>query len=126
MVNFTSKIKRCSLSFTLAAILSIIIVECKLHKESGEKGGLKEKAQLYLEIAKVYTFMIFEYLELFTMNFHNFLLQYLQVEYPCDLLIFIGLGFTLKWVRSLFTFPQKFVYNLPDQPDLTIILNNVK
>ena len=86
---------------------------------------LGNKLQTQLDTVKLHLTQIMEYLESFTIKFHNFLKDDLKLSYPTDILVFMIMGIVLYYLISLFGRKQNFVYNQPDNPDYSGLLNTV-
>jgi len=49
----------------------------------------------------------------------------LKLTYPTDVLVFMIMGIVLYYIFSLFGRKQNFIYNQPDNPDYSGLLNTV-
>jgi hypothetical protein len=66
-----------------------------------------------------------ESFESYTIKFHSYIKDELKLSYPTDILIFISIGIVVYYILSLFDRKHIFVYNQPDQPDYSGLLNTV-
>ncbi len=98
--------------------------DCKTKKSKNTPND-PNKALEYLTTARDFFINIIINGENYLIQFHQYILKDLTVEYPFDLLIFSGIGMLLFYITTLLSFKKEFVYNHPDQPDLASLLNNV-
>ncbi len=117
------------LCYSLTIFLTFtLFCNCSLNnkEENVNSGTIQEGTFIrYMNTGKTTIFKIFESIEIYAIKFHHFLQNEMQIEYPLDLIVFMGVGILLSWFLSLFNFKRKFIYNHQDQPDLSILINNV-
>jgi hypothetical protein len=121
----------------LCLILFNIYVNCNLHThatsnsnsnsntDEQNSSGMKEKLIIYLKTGRNYIFLLFESIEFYTVKLHIFFKEDLKVPYPWDLICFFFIGILLYNFFKLFNFKRNYVYNHPDQPDISALINNV-
>jgi hypothetical protein len=105
-------------------IICFSLNDCKTKKSKNTPNN-PNKALEYLTIARDFFINIIINGENYLIQFHQYILKDLTVEYPFDLIIFSGIGMLLFYISTLLSFKKEFVYNHPDQPDLASLLNNV-
>lgn len=93
--------------------------------QSSNNKDLKSKLKGYLDDYKRYVFPFFESCENSIIKIHQYVSNEFNLEYPYDLLLFIVLGFLFYHLTSCFKSKEKFVYNFPDNPDISTLINNV-
>ena len=86
---------------------------------------MKSKIKGYLDNYKRYAFLFFETCENWIIKLHQYVNHEFNLEYPLDILLFAVLGFLFYHLASSFKSKDKFVYNFPDNPDVSTLINNV-